>query len=296
MRMSRRIISKLADGHKVFSVEFFPAKTEEGARQILRTAHALKAYQPDFVSITYGAGGSTRERTIEYGELLRDLFEFEVMPHLTCVGHSKDELAGILERFQKSDFHNIMTLRGDPPKGQTDFKPHPEGLAYASDLVAFIKERFPSFCLGVGGYPEKHPEAADKATDLANLKTKIDAGADFITTQLFFRNADYHQFVDDCRNLGIAVPIIPGIMPAMSFDQVNRFCGFCGAKVPRELAAKLEFVKEDPAASEAVGVEWAFQQIRDLLDKGAPGVHLYILNRSAAAVELIEKLRDAKAF
>ncbi|WP_309396120.1 methylenetetrahydrofolate reductase [NAD(P)H] [Cerasicoccus maritimus] len=293
--MPRRIISKMADGHKVFSVEFFPPKTEEGARQILRTANALKAYQPDFVSITYGAGGSSRERTIEYGELLRDLFNFEVMPHLTCVGHSKDELAAILERFQKSNFHNIMTLRGDPPKGQDSFEPHPDGLAYASDLVAFIKERFPSFCLGVGGYPEKHPEAPDMETDLANLKIKVDAGADFITTQLFFRNALYHDFVKSCRERGIEIPVLPGIMAAMSFDQVQRFCNFCGSSVPRELLGKLELVKDDASASEAVGVDWAFQQIRELLDHGAPGVHLYILNRSKAAVELIERLRDAKA-
>ncbi|MBK1857163.1 methylenetetrahydrofolate reductase [NAD(P)H] [Cerasicoccus arenae] len=292
--MSRDILSKFADGHKVFSVEFFPPKTEEGARQILRTAHALKAHEPDFVSITYGAGGSSRERTIEYGELLRDLFGFEVMPHLTCVGHSRDELTSILERFQESDFHNIMTLRGDPPKGQTSFEPHPDGLRYASDLVAFIKERFPNFCLGVGGYPEKHPEAMDMDTDLANLQTKVNAGADFITTQLFFNNADYFTFVERCRGLGIEVPILPGVMPAMSFDQVNRFCGFCGARVPRELAAKLECVKDDPEASEAVGVEWALQQIRGLLDRGAPGVHLYIMNRSGAAIALMEKLRAAK--
>jgi len=292
--MPRKIISKLEAGKKVFSVEFFPPKTEEGARQILRTANALRAHEPDFVSITYGAGGSSRERTIEYGELLRDLFDFEVMPHLTCVGHSKDELATIIERFAKSGFQNIMTLRGDPPKGQKDFKPHPEGLAYASDLVAFIKERFPEFCLGVGGYPEKHPEASDMTTDMANLKTKVDAGADFITTQLFFRNADYFKFVEDCRNLGIEIPILPGIMPALSFDQVNRFCGFCGANVPRELAGKLELVKDDAEASEAVGVDWAYGQIRELLEQGASGVHFYILNRSKATITLLERLKADK--
>lgn len=294
--MSRKIISKLEQGNKVFSVEFFPPKTEEGARQILRTANALKAHKPDFVSITYGAGGSSRERTIDYGELLRDLFNFEVMPHLTCVGHSKDELAAILEGFQKSDFKNIMTLRGDPPKGQKDFKPHPEGLAYASDLVAFIKERYPDFCLGVGGYPEKHPEAVDMVTDLANLKKKVDAGADFITTQLFFRNADYFHFVNECRKVGIEIPIVPGIMAALSFDQVNRFCGFCGATVPRELAGKLELVKSDEQASESVGVDWAYQQVRELLEKGAPGVHLYILNRSNAAITLLQRLNASGFF
>ncbi|MEO0796366.1 MAG: methylenetetrahydrofolate reductase [NAD(P)H] [Verrucomicrobiota bacterium] len=293
MSESRKIISKLNASRPVFSVEFFPPKTEEGARQILRTANAIKDHNPDFVSITYGAGGSSRERTIDYGELMRDLFKFEVMPHLTCVGHSRDDLAKILERFQGSDFHNIMTLRGDPPKGQKDFQPHPDGLAYASDLVGFIRERFPDFCLGVAGYPEKHPEATDLDTDLANLKTKVEAGADFITTQLFFRNADYFSFVEKCRAIGIEIPVLPGLLTALSFDQVNKFCGFCGASVPRELAAKLEAVKGDDSASESVGVDWAFQQIRELLDKGAPGVHLYILNRSGPAEAFMQKLRDA---
>ncbi|MGE9297043.1 MAG: methylenetetrahydrofolate reductase [NAD(P)H] [Puniceicoccales bacterium] len=293
MNDSRKILSKLNNGHPVFSVEFFPPKTEEGARQILRTANAIRRYQPDFVSITYGAGGSSRERTIDYGELLRDLFEFEVMPHLTCVGHSRDELAKILERFQQSDFHNIMTLRGDPPKGQDNFEPHPDGLRYASDLVSFIRERFPEFCLGVGGYPEMHPEAPSLETDLANLKTKVDAGADFITTQLFFENKDFFTWVAKCRELGIDIPIVPGIMAALNYDQVHKFCGFCGASVPEGLAKQLEAVKDDESASAAVGVEWAFQQIRQLLDNGAPGVHLYILNRSGPAVELLDKLHDA---
>jgi len=293
MNDSRKILSKLNNGAPVFSVEFFPPKTEEGARQILRTANVIRRYEPDFVSITYGAGGSSRERTIEYGELLRDLFQFEVMPHLTCVGHSRDELAKILERFQEGDFHNIMTLRGDPPKGQKDFKPHPDGLRYASDLVAFIRERYPEFCLGVGGYPEKHPEAPELDVDLAKLKIKVDAGADFITTQLFFQNEDFTTWVDKCRQIGIEIPIIPGIMAALNYDQVHKFCGFCGANVPEELSKKLEDAKGDESASAAIGVDWAFQQVRELLDNGAPGVHLYILNRSGPAVELLERLQDA---
>ncbi len=187
----RAISDMLSAGEPVFSVEFYPPKTEEGARQILRSGKALSAFAPDFVSITYGAGGSTRERTLEYGELLRDLFNFEVMPHLTCVGHSRDELTGILERFQQAGFRNIMTLRGDPPKGKTDFQPHPDGLRYASELVGFIRERFPHFCLGVAGYPEKHPESPSLEDDLGRLCHKVAQGADFITTQLFFDNADY---------------------------------------------------------------------------------------------------------
>lgn len=288
---TQSIKEMLAGENPVFSVEFFPAKTEEGARQILRTAKALQASEPDFVSITYGAGGSTRERTLAYGELLNDIFGFEVMPHLTCVGHSKDEMRGILDRFEKSGFKNIMTLRGDPPKGEKEFTPHPDGLAYASELVSFIREHNPDFCLGVGGYPEKHPEAPDMETDLANLRTKVAAGSDFITTQLFFDNADYFQYVGRCRDLNISIPIIPGIMPAISHSQVTRFCGFCQATLPKELEERLAAVADDEVASQKVGVDWAFEQIRSLLEGGAPGVHLYILNRSGAAVTLTERLR-----
>ncbi|MBC2596214.1 methylenetetrahydrofolate reductase [NAD(P)H] [Ruficoccus amylovorans] len=282
----------LTAGEPVFSVEFYPPKTEEGARQMLRTAKSLSAFRPDFVSITYGAGGSTRERTLEYGELMRDLFHFEVMPHLTCVGHSRDELAAMLERFQQAGFRNIMTLRGDPPKGKTDFQPHPDGLAHASELVAFIRERFPHFCLGVAGYPEKHPEAPSLESDLAHLKHKVDQGADFITTQLFFDNADYFVFVDKCRALGIEKPIIPGILPALSLDQVTKFCGFCQAKLPSGLVRRLEAVAGDEDAERRVGVEWAHEQVKQLLEAGAPGVHLYILNRSASAIDLVQALHN----
>ncbi|QYY37475.1 methylenetetrahydrofolate reductase [NAD(P)H] [Ruficoccus sp. ZRK36] len=280
----------LSAGEPVFSVEFYPPKTEEGARQMLRTAKALSAYQPDFVSITYGAGGSTRERTLEYGELMRDLFHFEVMPHLTCVGHSRDELAAILERFQQAGFRNIMTLRGDPPKGQTDFQPHPDGLRYASELVRFIRERFPHFCLGVAGYPEKHPESPSLESDLDHLQHKAAQGADFITTQLFFDNADYFAFVEKCRARGIHQPIVPGILPALSLDQVKKFCGFCQAKLPEGLMSKLEAAQGDEEAERQAGVEWAHMQVKHLLEAGAPGVHLYILNRSDSAIDLVQAL------
>jgi len=286
----RAISDMLSAGEPILSVEFYPPKTEEGARQILRTANALKSFGPDFVSITYGAGGSTRERTLDYGELMQEIFGFEVMPHLTCVGHSREELKGILERFKETGFRNIMTLRGDPPKGKTDFVPHPDGLSYGSELVAFIREHFPHFCLGVGGYPEKHPEAPSLEVDLGHLKHKVDQGADFITTQLFFSNADFLSFQEKCRALGIEVPIVPGILPALSFDQVTKFCGFCQASLPEELSKRLEAVKDDEAASLEVGVDWAHQQIKELFEQGAPGVHLYILNRSASALALVERL------
>ena len=182
----RNISDKFKESKTVFSIEFFPPKTEEGARQILRTANRLRALSPDYASITYGAGGSTRERTIEYGELLRDIFDFEIMPHLTCFGHSKDELAAIVDRFYASGFRNIMALRGDPPKGETTFVPHPDGFKHANELIEFIKSRRPNFGIGCAGYPEKHPEAESFEKDIENLKRKIDAGADFVVTQMFF--------------------------------------------------------------------------------------------------------------
>lgn len=285
-------ISELLSAEKpVFSVEFFPPKTEAGARQILRTAKDLQAFDPDFVSITYGAGGSTRERTLEYGELLQDIFGFEVMPHLTCVGHAKQELEDTLTRFQKSGFNNIMTLRGDPPKGETEFTPHPDGLRYASELVSFIKEKFPTLCLGVAGYPEKHPEATSLDADLQNLKHKVDQGADFITTQLFFDNSDYFSFVEKCRALEITIPILPGILTPLSLEQVQKFCAFCQASIPSELESALKKVEGDEKRSAQVGIEWATRQITELLKRGAPGFHLYIMNRSESTIELLNALK-----
>lgn len=286
-----RPISEFLEAGPVLSVEFFPAKTEEGARQILRTANRIREIQPHFVSITYGAGGGTRQRTIEYGELLKEIFGYEVMPHLTCVGHSRAELKTILDRFHRAGFRNIMTLRGDPPKGDTEFKPHPDGFQYASELVAFIREEYPEFCLGVAGYPEKHPEADSSENDLKNLKHKCEQGAAFVTTQLFFDNNDFFRFNDACRAAGIEQPIIPGVMIAANHNQVHKFCGFCGSAIPRELDSRLAAAADDEEASREVGIDWAHKQIAQLLEAGAPGVHLYILNKSEAPVTLFQRLK-----
>ncbi len=278
-------------GRPLVSVEFFPPKTPEGARQILDTAAALAPYRPDFVSITYGAGGSTRERTLEYGTILRDKFGFEVMPHLTCVGHSRAELHAVLTRLRDAGFRNLMVLRGDPPKGAVAFQPHPDGLRYASELVAFIRENYPEFCLGVGGYPETHPEAPSPEADLRNLKTKVEAGADFITTQLFFDNALFLNFVERCRTAGITVPIIPGILPALSHTQVQKW-GVLGASYPAGLLQQLQPLEGREAESAAAGVAWADEQIRGLVAAKAPGLHLYIMNRAPSALALFAKLKE----
>jgi methylenetetrahydrofolate reductase (NADPH) len=240
---------------------------------------------PDFVSVTYGAGGTTRDRTAQVSSLLKGE-GFTVMPHLTCVGHSRQELAAIADSIHGAGIRNIMALRGDPPKGTVEFKAAGDGLSHASELVELLKSRHPEFCLGVAGYPEKHPEARSLDSDLVYLKRKVDAGAGFITTQLFFDNAVYYRFVERCRAAGITVPIVPGIMPVLSLKQIQRFTSMCGASLPPALTKRLEVAADDTDVIEIIGVEWALTQIRGLLANGAPGYHLYILNRAKAALAL----------
>ena len=290
MGNTRNIGYKFAGGSTVFSVEFFPPKTEDGARQILRAANKLKDLAPDYVSITYGAGGSTRERTLEYGELLREIFKFEVMPHLVCLGHSKGEIMSVLKRYESAGLRNVMALRGDPPKGESDFKPHPDGFRHASELVAFIRENFPDFGIGCAGYPEKHPEAPSLEKDIDYLKLKVDAGADFVVTQLFFDNSHYFSFVEKCLAAGIDKPIIAGILPALSFKQAMNFKNMCAADIPLNLLERLESAASDDDAVK-VGIEWAESQIEELKQKRVPGIHLYILNRAQSALALASKIR-----
>jgi methylenetetrahydrofolate reductase (NADPH) len=268
------------------SIEFFPPKDDPGVEALRDTAAALRKISWDYVSVTYGAGGSTRERTAQVAHILKNEHGLTVMPHLTCVGHSRAELVDIAEKLYDDGFRNIMPLRGDPPKGSTTFVPAADGLRYANELVTLLKQRHADFCLGVAGYPEKHPEAPDLATDIANLKRKVDAGADFVTTQLFFDNTAYYRFVERCRAAGITVPIVPGIMPVLSLKQIQRITSMCGATLPATLTRRLEVAAENPAVVELIGVEWALTQIRDLYRQGAPGCHLYILNRANSALAL----------
>jgi methylenetetrahydrofolate reductase (NADPH) len=286
MPPDRPISTLFAEPRPLRSLEFFPPKDDAGVAALRTSAMALKQIPWDFVSVTYGAGGSTRERTAQVSALLKQELGFTVMPHLTCVGHSRQELNEIADRIHSQGFRNVMTLRGDPPKGEASFTPAPDGCRYANELVTLLKSRHPDFCLGVGGYPEKHPEAPGLEVDLDNLKRKVDAGADFVTTQLFFDNAIYYRFVDQCRARGITVPIVPGVMPVLSLKQVQRISSLCGAALPHRLMRRLEVAAENPEVVEIIGIDWALDQIRDLLEHGAPGYHLYILNRARSALAL----------
>ena len=275
------------------SLEFFPPKTDAGMEKLGYNAQLLTATNPDFVTVTWGAGGSTRQRTMDVCTMLRDIGFSPVMPHLTCVGAAREELEQIIDQMYAQGFRNIMTLRGDPPKGESNFVPHPDGLHYASELVVLIKSRHPDMCCGVAGYPEVHPEAESLETDLDHLKKKIDAGGDFVTTQLFYDNACYFSYFDQCRAHGIQTLILPGVLPVISLKQVERLSSMCGAKVPPSLLQDLEQAGGEGTEAEKVGLDWTVRQIEELLEAGAPGVHLYILNDSKAALsrELMECFR-----
>jgi methylenetetrahydrofolate reductase (NADPH) len=286
MSPDRPISEFFAQRRPLRSLEFFPPKDEAGVEALRQTAAALKRIGPDFVSVTYGAGGSTRERTAQVSAMLKDEFGFTVMPHLTAVNHTRGEIAAIAETHYARGIRNIMALRGDVPRELAAGTAFKDGLRYGSDVVALLKRLHPDVCLGVGGYPEKHPEAPSLDADLANLKCKVDAGASFITTQLFFDNEVYYRFVDRCRAAGVAVPVVPGIMPVLSLKQIKRFTDLCGASLPGKLVKRLEAAGEQPEILETIGIDWALTQIRDLLARGAPGYHLYILNRAKSALSL----------
>lgn len=278
----------LASGAPSISFEFFPPKSDEAAAQLERTIAELASLHPGFVSVTWGAGGSTREKTIEIVSRIRDGAGIEAMAHLTCVGATREELAVILNRLRDSGVTNVLALRGDPPKGQTDFQAVEGGFRFASDLTAFIREAHGAhLCVGGAAYPEKHIECTDAAADLDNLKRKVDAGLDFLITQLFFDNHHYWDFLDRVRSAGITIPVIPGIMPIVNAASVERF----GATLPVRLAAELGRRRNDPKAVIQLGVAHATAQCIDLLTSGAPGIHFYTMNRSHSTRNIFAALR-----
>jgi methylenetetrahydrofolate reductase (NADPH) len=289
-----QIKDHLSRGRPTFSFEFFPPKTEEAARQLEETIGNLRALKPSFVSVTYGAGGSTRERTIEIVTRVKRETGIDAMAHLTCVGSTRDDLAGVLERIGQSGIENVLALRGDPPKGQTEFKAIEGGFRYASELVRFIRDRHDSaLCLGGACYPEKHPECGNPAVDLMNLKRKVDEGLDFVITQLFFNNRHYFEFVERAHRVGIKVPIVAGIMPITNASQIERFMVSGGTTIPFDLAEELDRRRDDPNAVMELGIAHATAQCIDLLKHGAPGIHFYTLNRSTATREIYAALQAA---
>ena len=277
-----------------YSFEFFPPKDDAGVANLFTTIKSLRELDPSFVSVTYGAGGSTRRKTIEITKTIKQATGIEAMAHLTCVGHSRSEITTILDEIEAAGIENVMTLRGDPPRGQTDFVPHPEGFPHANELVRFIRAR-KNFCLGVAGYPEGHPEAPSKEIDLVNLKKKVDAGAEFIITQLFFDNRHYFDFTARARAAGIDLPIIPGIMPITDLAQIKRFTQMCGAAIPSSLLAELEAVDGNRDAVAQVGIRYGIKQCLELLQNGAPGIHFYTLNKSLSTRTILESLRASLA-
>jgi len=279
-----RIKDMLSAGKPAVSFEFFPPKTDDGTEKLYHAVEALKPCRPSFVSVTYGAGGSTRDRTLDLVARIKHDLGIETMAHLTCVGASQRELAATLERLVAAGVENVLALRGDPPKGESTFVAADGGFAHASELVAFIRKEGYPLCVGAACYPEGHPEAATLEADLDHLARKVEAGAAFLITQLFFDNQDFLAFARRARSAGIDVPIVPGLMPVTNVSQTQRFTKMCGARVPQELQRRLAIVERDPAAVVAAGVYWTAVQARELLAHGVPGLHFYTLNQSSATL------------
>jgi methylenetetrahydrofolate reductase (NADPH) len=287
-----RIAELLVQSRPVFSFEFFPPKTDEGHRTLEGSLEDLRDDSPDFVSMTYGAGGTTRSSTVELTRWIKHDLGIEAMAHLSCVGEPRERLVEILHQIEEAGVDNVLALRGDPPRGQTEWRPHPGGLHYSVELIRLIKERF-DFCVGAACFPEIHPDAADRGSDLGYARAKQDAGAGFLITQLFFDNELYFEFVEDARAAGITVPIVPGIMPITNYGQIKRFTEMCGASIPDELERELNGRADDPEAVAELGVAYATLQCSDLLARGAPGIHFYTLNRSPATRAILAALRAA---
>jgi len=272
------------------SFEIFPPKTPAGEEALFATVEALMVFHPSFITCTYGAGGSTREKTLELTVAIRKRLGVRTAAHLTCVGSSYDDLRAWLGRATAQGIENLVALRGDPPRGESRFVPVDDGPAHGNELVALIRREFPHFGIGVAGYPETHQEAPSPEVDLANLKRKVEAGADVVITQLFYDNRDFFAFRHRYQQAGIRAPLIPGILPIINFGQIQRISSLCGAKLPPALVAELEAKRDDPEAELGIGVAHAIRQCRELLDAGVPGLHLYVLNKATAPARILEAL------
>jgi methylenetetrahydrofolate reductase (NADPH) len=280
-----------AQDRPLFSFEFFPPKTPEGETNLQRALRELEPLAPDYVSVTYGAGGTTRETTIDIVASLKEDFGIEAMAHFTCVNATREDLRGTLDRMRDAGVENVLALRGDPPQGQERWTKTDGGLEYSRELVELIRDEYPEFVVGGAAFPETHIHASSPEDDIRFLKEKVDAGMQFLITQLFFDNAHYFSFVERAREAGVTVPIIPGVMPITSFEGVKRMTTLSAAELPEGLERELELRKDDPEAVAELGVSYATLQCADLLAGGAPGIHFITLNRSPATRAILSALR-----
>jgi methylenetetrahydrofolate reductase (NADPH) len=286
-----KISEKLKVSTPVFSFEFFPPKDSDGFATLYETIARLKSSAPAFVSVTYGAGGSTRAKTVSLVGNIKNKIGIESMAHLTCVGHDQQEIHSVLESLQDQNIENVLALRGDPPQGEEKFIKTEGGFEYANELVSFIKNNY-SFSIGAACYPEGHVECPDLDKDIENLQRKVDSGVDFLITQLFFDNRHYFDFLDRAQKKNINIPVIPGIMPILNFKQIQRFTKMCGAHLSNSLIAKFDGAKDDMEKVRKIGIEHAVRQCRELLENKAPGIHFYTLNRSKATLAILEELKE----
>ncbi|MBI4388509.1 MAG: methylenetetrahydrofolate reductase [NAD(P)H] [Candidatus Omnitrophica bacterium] len=271
------------------SIELFPPKTEEGVSEMFREVERLNQYNPAFFSMTYGAAGTTRDLTLDLSDRLKNKIKVETMCHLTVVGQSRDEIHHTLEFLKKKGIYNLIALRGDPPQGAAGFEPHPNGFRYARDLVREVK-RMNYFSIAVAGFPEKHPDSQNRESDIKYLKEKVEAGADVIITQLFFDNRYFYEYLDQVRKARIKVPVIPGILPILSAQQVRRFTALCKSKIPLEVEAALGKFENDPEGARKYGIELAMKQCQDLLKNGVKGLHFYSLNKAHSVEAVLQNL------
>jgi methylenetetrahydrofolate reductase (NADPH) len=285
------LVKDILDENKIsFSLEFFPPKLDGDWEHLFQHISNMMPLKPSYVSVTYGAGGSTRDRTHKLVVRIQKETDLTVVSHLTCVGSTRDEIRQILDNYQESGIENILALRGDPPKGQNSWKKTEGGFEFACDLVAFIKKNFPNTCIGVAGFPEGHPETPNRLKEMEYLKAKADAGADYIVSQLFFDNRDFYDFCERCELAGIRVPVIAGVMAISSRHGMTRMAELAGgARFPAGLLRAVERTASDEAV-EKVGVHWATEQVRDLIDNEVKGIHFYTLNNSKAALKVYESL------
>ena len=282
-------IKNVLQQKRTVSCEFFPPREEEGIPAVFRAIDRVSAFNPDFISVTYGAGGSTRAFTERITMQVKQETDLEVMAHLTCVAQTREEVQGVLERLDEAGVENVIALRGDPPRGQEDFVPVPGGFHHATELIEHIRDNF-GFGLAAACYPEGHTESPDLETDIRYARQKVEKGADFLITQLFYDNAYFYDFMERAQRAGINVPVIPGVLPILNTAQIRRFTSLCGATIPPALDQQLEQYTDDDNAVRELGVEYASRQVQELWDSGVPGVHFYVLNRSYSVSRILANL------